>query len=305
MYCSWLVVVFLAASAALAAADAAQEQMEKAVRAQKAGDLSAAAAAYRLALQSNPRLTLAHHLLGVCELQLGNLNKGMEHLEIVLRQDPANRQAAYTLVSTYIATGMLAEAGKVIDTALRADSSAAGHLMRGSLQMALGEYEVATHELEQARKLDGRLPGVVSQLGVAYCFANRLDDAIPVLEAALRENPEDANAAAFLGWLYKDRDRDKEAATLLESAVRARPSDKGAWFLLAQLAQNRGEPAHAAELLQKVVEMDPGFRPAHVLLARVYQQLRRPEDAARERAIVDRLNAEQQASQPAAPPSKH
>ncbi len=286
--------------AVLMAADETRERFEHAVKAQKAGDLKSAAAGYRGVLEKNPRLTVARHLLGVCELQSGNLGEGIRQLEIVRKEDPSNRQAAYTLLSTYIAAGMLYEAQKIVDSTLRADTSAAGHFMRGSYVMARGEYEASIQELLQARKLDSRLPGLTSQLGVAYCFANRLDDAIPVLEAALRENPSDANAAAFLGWLYKDRDRSSEAAALLERTVRDRPEDQGALFLLAQLTQSRGDVVQAASMLEKVVAKDPSHRAAHVLLARLYQKLNRRDDAARERATVERLNAELQASQPKA-----
>lgn len=288
----------LTISAVLMAAQTAKERFEAGVLAQKSGDLKTAVAAYRDVLAKSPRLTTARHLLGICELQTGNTGEGIRQLEIVRREDPSNRQAAYTLLSTYIATGMLEEAKAVADSALQGDESAAGHFMRGSLAMATGWYEVSVRELEQAHKLDERLPGAASQLGIAYCFANRLDEALPVLESALRENPSDANAAAFLGWLYKDRDRHTEAAALLERTVRERPGDLGALFLLAQLTQSRGDSLQAISMLETVVARDPAHRPAHVLLARLYQQLKRTEDAARERAVMQKLNADRQAAQP-------
>ena len=120
---------------------------------------------------------------------------------------------------------------------------------------------------------------------------------VPILEAALTEDPNDANAAAFLGWLYKDRDRNAEAEALLNRTIRARPDDKGALFLLAQL---RGENQPAIGMLERVVALDPAHRPAHVLLARLYRQTKRLDDAARQAGIVELLNTELQASQPKA-----
>ncbi len=295
-----IVLMLASTSAALEAAESVKERLEGALRAQKAGDLPGAAVVYRDLLAANPRLTVARHLLGVCELQSGNMSEGIRQLEQVRREDPANRQAAYTLVSTYVAVGMLDGARKILDSSLRGDVSAPGHFMRGSYAMATAEYSLAIRELEQARRLDSRLPGVTSQLGIAHCFANSLDKAVPLLEAALVENPGDTNAAAFLGWLYKDRDRTAEAEALLNRTVRARPDDKGAIFLLAQLAQLRGEKQQAVEMLEKVVLIDAAHRPAHVLLARLYAQMKRPEDAARQREIVERLNAELQSAQPKA-----
>lgn len=295
-----LMVGFFTASVALMATGPLKDRFDAGVRAQKTGDLRSASAAFREVLELDPRFTVARQLLGICELQAGNMGEGVRQLEIVRKEDPSIRQVSYTLVSTYIAIGMLEEARKIVDSTLRGDLSAPGRFMRGSYAMAQGDYPVAIRELQQARRLDARLPGVSSQLGVAYCFANRFDEAIPVLESALRENPADNNAAAFLGWMYKERDRNGEAAALLEKSVQARPDDAGAWFLLAQITLARGEVEAAVKTLEKVVEMDPGHRAAHVLLARLYLKLKRPEEAARERATVERLNAEMQASQPGA-----
>lgn len=292
--------VFLWVAAALAA-DASREKFEAGVRSQKLGDLVAASTAYRQALATNPKLTVARYLLGVCELQLGRRGEGIALLETVRREDPRNVQAAQTLVSAYIAAGLLGEAKSVLESTLRADRTPGTGYVRGLYQLAVGDYEASVAEFVRAGTADPRLPGVASQLGIAYCFANRHDEALPVLEEAVRVNPQDANAVAFLGWLYKDRGRDSEATALLGQAFTARPEDTGALFLLAQLAQSRGETGRALDMLEKVVAREPGHRAAHVLLARVYHQLNRPTEATRERQIVERLNAEIQASQPRMP----
>ena len=275
-------------------------QVDLGLRAQKSGDLEKAAAVYREILEKNPRYAAARHLLGICQLQMGLMAEGIASLETVRRENPQNRQAVYTLVSTYVATSMLDEAQKILETDLRLDRSAEASFMRGSYLMARADYEGAIRELESSRKLKPGLSGLNSILGVTYGFANRSDQAIKTLEAALKENPRDGNAAAFLGWLYKERDRGSEATTLLEQTVKDRPGDFGALFLLAQLTQARGNSVEAVAMLAKVVEAQPDHRGAHVLLARLYQQLKRPEDAARERAIVAKLNAAQQAAQPGA-----
>ena len=275
-------------------------QVHLGLRAQKAGEFEKAAAVYRDVLDKNPRDTAARHLLGMCQLQMGQMAQGIASLETVVKENPQNRQAVYTLVSTYVATSMLDEAQKRIETNLRMDRSAEASFMRGSYLMARADYQGAIQQLETARKLKPGLAGLRSMLGVTYGFANRSDQAITMLEAALKENPQDGNAAAFLGWHYKERDRSSEATTLLEQTVRDRPGDFGALFLLAQLTQSRGNAAEAAGMLEKVVETQPEHRGAHVLLARLYQQFNRPEDAARERAIVAKLNAAQQAAQPGA-----
>ena len=51
-------------------------------------------------------------------------------------------------------------------------------------------------------------------------------------------------------------------------------------------------------MLEELIAESPSFVEAHVTLATVYYRLRRKEDGDRERAIVERLNAEAQARQP-------
>jgi hypothetical protein len=53
-----------------------------------------------------------------------------------------------------------------------------------------------------------------------------------------------------------------------------------------------------------VVKDAPSYVDGHVLLAQTYYRLKRKEDGDRERAIIDRLNAENQAKQPGAQKSE-
>jgi len=282
------------------ASQTGEDSVRAGIERQQQGDLQGAAAIYQEVLGRNSQFVKARHLLAICKLQLGQTEDPIRELEIVRKQDPANRDALYTLLSTYVAVSRLDEAQRLVERDLRADRSAEAYFMRGSYFMARAQYKEAVTQLETALRLKPRLPGLRSTLGVTLCFANRLDDAIPQLEAALRENAMDGNAAAFLGWVYKERDRGVEAAPLLERTVQTRPDDVGALFLLAQLRMARGNAQEAVEMLERVVGAQPEHRGAHVLLARLYDQLKWPEKAAREREIVARLNAALQAREPGA-----
>ena len=75
-------------------------------------------------------------------------------------------------------------------------------------------------------------------------------------------------------------------------------------FQLTQVFLAKGETQEAVGLLERVVKEAPDYSAAHVLLARLYYKLKRPQDAERERAIIERLNAEQQKKQPTAEQQK-
>jgi predicted Zn-dependent protease len=70
--------------------------------------------------------------------------------------------------------------------------------------------------------------------------------------------------------------------------------------LLATVKLQTGKAEEAAAMLEAIVKEAPDLVDAHVQLATAYNRLKRKEDADRERAIIDRLNAEAQAKQPGA-----
>ena len=113
----------------------------------------------------------------------------------------------------------------------------------------------------------------------------------------LEKNVNDFEANLQLGKLRKDMQKFDEASAYLERATTIRPKDLTARKLLASLRLQTGKVEEAAAMLEAVVEESPDAIDAHVQLATAYNRLKRVEDAARERQIVDRLNAELAAKQ--------
>jgi hypothetical protein len=61
-----------------------------------------------------------------------------------------------------------------------------------------------------------------------------------------------------------------------------------------------GKPATALPLLEAVVKEYPDFVEARVLLASIYYRLDRKADGDREKALIQKSTAEEQAKQPGA-----
>jgi len=62
----------------------------------------------------------------------------------------------------------------------------------------------------------------------------------------------------------------------------------------ARLERTEGQLEAATTDLEKVVHADPNWAQPHVELAALYFRLNRQQDGERERALFDRLTAEQQ-----------
>jgi Tfp pilus assembly protein PilF len=69
---------------------------------------------------------------------------------------------------------------------------------------------------------------------------------------------------------------------------------------LAAAYLGQGQVDRSRELLEAIVKEQPDFVDAHVLLATAYYRLKLKDRGDQERAIVARLNAENQAKQPGA-----
>jgi len=88
-----------------------------------------------------------------------------------------------------------------------------------------------------------------------------------------------------------------EASAYLERATSIRPGDLTARKLLAALRLQTGRVEEAAAMFEAIVKDAPDMVDVHVQLATAYNRLKRTADAEREKAIVDRLNAEAAAKQ--------
>ena len=103
-----------------------------------------------------------------------------------------------------------------------------------------------------------------------------------------------------MGALLRQDQKNKEALDHFERALRSRPGDPGARFQIASVHFAQGNIDQARAELEQLVRNSPQFSEAHVTLATIYYRLKRKADGERERAIVQKLNAERQATEPGA-----
>jgi len=107
-------------------------------------------------------------------------------------------------------------------------------------------------------------------------------------------DPKDFEAQLGLGAvLHTSRDL-AGAREHLQRALQLKPGSTVARYEWARLERTEGQVEAAARDFEKVVHDDPAWAQPHVELAALYFRLNRQEDGERERAIFDRLTAEQQ-----------
>jgi Tfp pilus assembly protein PilF len=116
----------------------------------------------------------------------------------------------------------------------------------------------------------------------------------------LDTNPNDFTSHLDLGVLEKQDQHYDDAMKRFRRAMELRPGDIGVRYQIATIYVLTSDVKAAQRELESIVKDSPQFTEAHVSLATVYYRLKRKEDGDRERAIVQRLNAEAQAREPGA-----
>jgi tetratricopeptide (TPR) repeat protein len=246
----------------------------------------------------NPDPVTVKLILADCQVRLGEYKTAIDLLSPLADADPTNRTIAYLLGSALISQGDLTKGQQVIDRVFRDADSAEARLLMGSILLAADEAQNALKEFQRAIELNPKLPGIQAWYGRALMRLGDSDKAKNAFKTELTSNANDFESNLYIGVLYRQDRQTDQALAYLSKAARLRPRDQYARYHLAAAYAQDGKPEPARPLLEGVVKEHGDFTEARVLLASVYYRLNRKEDGDRENAIVQKLNAEQQAKQP-------
>jgi tetratricopeptide (TPR) repeat protein len=246
---------------------------------------------------SAPQAKSAYLVLADCYLQTGQDQELIALLKPREQMFGEDLAYAYLLGTALLHGDDIAEGQKYVDRVFGAGESAEAHLLLGIAQLGRQDYPEAKIELERAVKLNAKLPTAHSLYGRSLLALGEQDAAERAFRDELAFNVNDFEANLQLGNMRKSSQRFEEASTYLERATTIRPNDLTARKLLASLRLQTGHVDEAVTMLEAIVKDAPNLVEAHVQLATAYNRLKRKDDADREKAIVDRLNAEAQAKQ--------
>ena len=248
---------------------------------------------------TSPQRPNASLVLADCQVRLGEYKKVIDLLTPLADASPTDRTIAYLLGSALIGDGQLAKGQAVIDRVFRDDDSAEARLLMGSILLLADDAQGALKELQRAVELNPKLPAVQATYGRVLMRLGDGEKAKLAFKTALANDANDFDANCFLGILLRQDKLNEEALAYLQRAVRLRPREQYARYHLAAVYAALGKPADARPLLEGVAREFPDFVEARVLLASVYYRLNLKDLGDREKATIQKLNAEQQDKQPA------
>lgn len=247
---------------------------------------------------TGPEALTAKLVLADSQIRLGEYKKVVDLLTPLSQADPSNHTIAYLLGSAHISLGDLVKGQQVINEVFRDDNSAEARLLMGSMLLVADDAQSALKEIERAVELNPNLPTVNAWHGRVLMRLGDGERAKKAFKTELASNANDFESNLYIGILFRQDKQTEEALIYLSRAIRLRPRDQYARYHLAAVYASGGRPAEALPLLEGVVKEYPDFTEARVLVASVYYRLNRKEDGDREKAIIQKLNAEQQAKQP-------
>jgi tetratricopeptide (TPR) repeat protein len=231
---------------------------------------------------------------------VGDNKKAIDLLTPLYDGNPTDSAVEYVLGMALARDKQVDRAQQVINPLLSGPDSAEKHMLMGTTMFGARDYSNALAQLRQAAEMNPDLPEVNSFYAQALFSSGQTEASRAVFEKELARNPYDFQANVHLGLMARQEEKYDTAMTYLNRALAARPGDVAVRYQIALVKMALGKDDVARTEIERIVAEEPTFTEAHVSLSILYFRAKRKEDGNRERAIVQKLNAERQAEQPGA-----
>src|SRR5260370_12682483 len=130
------------------------------------------------AVELDPKLPLAHSLLGEIYLYKSRVTEAMEQFQKELELNPAEAAAYYKLADAYARAQKYEEAERLLQRSIWLDAASTGpYILMGKVLEKKGEAAFAVRALQRALAMDPNNPMPHHLLGQAYREMGRTEDA--------------------------------------------------------------------------------------------------------------------------------
>ena len=203
----------------------------------------------------------AHTLLALIYSLQGKLKEATAEYEAALRGaliiDPQNIRIHKSLAQIYLRSNKLSDAQKTYNFILNlAPSDSESHFFLGTIYEEQGKRYEAIDEFKAALKFNPEYADALNSLGYLYAEESiNLEEAEEMLKKALTYEPNNGAYIDSLGWIHFKQGRVKEAIQELEQAIQFL-SDPVIYDHLGDAYSKQGDLIKARENWQKALEID-------------------------------------------------
>ncbi len=231
-------------------------------------------------------------MLGLSHYVLGHLAEAIPHFEKLVKWQPENSEIVYALGVSYIQTRRPEKSREVFAKLFGVPlNSASAYLLNAQMLVKQQFEETAVIELNEALRLDPKLPNVNFILGEMAIYKAEIDKGLDYLRKELALNPANSMAYYRLGEGLSRQLKWDDAIPPLQKSIWLNPFFSGPYIVLGKVYFKKGDLGNAESLLRRSTQIDPKNFGAHYLLAQVLQQSGKTEEASNEFALAEKLRS--------------
>jgi predicted Zn finger-like uncharacterized protein len=251
------------------------------------GDMDAAVASYRRALEESPNDAALKSRLGAVLVITGELEEGEKLLMDVIEAQPYSAEAEHYLGRVELERGQTEKARQHFLRAARLESDSGLYRMYVAwVALESNEMTTALRELDTALKLDPTLGDAFWLRARIRIRAGTVRDALGDLRKAIELNPSRVEAWAAMGECHYQLGQMKEAILDFEKAV-AGDTERGYWwYRLGRLQLDEGQQAkaltslgHATSLGGQTAGPNAWLADSHRLTGDIYYGQKKRQEA--------------------------
>jgi tetratricopeptide (TPR) repeat protein len=177
-------------------------------------------------LAADPEEHEMHLFLGLARRGAGDTAGALEALESIPPGDDHYADARTQIATIYERRGDYRAALAEVERALAEEPSRPMELYALTLRAKAGDFEGAVAQLQAMIEEKPNDDELIYNLGVIYGEAERVDEAISYMQAALDHNPDNASALNYIGYTWAEEGvRLDDAERLISRAIELRPDD--------------------------------------------------------------------------------
>jgi Flp pilus assembly protein TadD len=234
------------------------------------GQDEAAREALELALTSDKENPEMRALAAVACERLGDLTAAIEHLEVVVAEDPDHLEVNRRLAGLLGRTG---DRGRAITCWRRVTAQTGPDDVEAMTALGIelsrdGQHAEAIEVLDEVAVHAPDLSAAHANLGTALLAAGYLQEAVSSCQRALELDRRSAQAYCGLGLAYQKLDRLQQAADAFRATEQLAPDNPAGALNLALVLDALGEREEARLALLRAAALAPEDREIHDALAR-------------------------------------
>jgi tetratricopeptide (TPR) repeat protein len=255
-------------------------------------DYETARADFAAALKVDPELRGAYEGRGTCFRELGNYDAAIQDLTEAIRRDSNEADAYERRAKCYIAQEEHAKALKDRNRTVELEPDNTDYLMqRAQTLRALKQFDAAQADLQKAISLDPARSQGYYELGWVLLDKQDYPQARFFFDLAVQRDNTDVSSAYMRGIASFEMEQYEPAMADFAWVVQKHPDRPHYQWYLGQCLWALDRNAEAAQVFTTYIKLRSDIPTGYEMRAEVYEALGEEDLAAKDRAMVSRLNA--------------